>query len=322
MPDANLRHTRQMRPLIWAGLACALAAVAYLTIGARGDMGFVLSFRGGKLIALCLVAASVAISTVVFQTLSANRILTPAIMGFDALYLLLQTGLVFTLSGVGYASLPPVEKFIVETGVMLIAAMVLFGALLRRGNDLSKMVLTGIIFGVLFRSLTSLLNRLIDPSEFAVVQSASFAQFNAVNTDLLWIAGAVTLLACGLLMLRHRKLDVMALGRDTAIALGVNHDRETRLMLGLVAVLVSVSTALVGPVVFFGLLAAALAYRLAGTWRHALLLPLSALTAATILIASQTLFERVLKLSTSVSVVIEALGGLLFLVLILKGSRR
>lgn len=317
-----LVRARPDRPVFFGLLALATAAALYLGIGARGDLGFILVFRGNRLLALVTVAVAVGVSTVVFQTLSNNRILTPSIMGFDALYLLLQTSLVFGLSGLGFAQLDPYWKFASEIALMLGASLLLFGTLLRNSQDLSRMILTGIIFGVLFRSLTGLLNRMIDPSEFAIVQSASFARFNAVNQELTWVSGMLTFGVCAWLVSRHRLLDVIALGRAAAINLGVDHDRETRRLLGLVAVLVSVSTALVGPVVFFGLLAAALTHQIAGTWRHAVLLPLSGLVSATILVGSQTLFERVLKLQTSVSVVIEVLGGIAFLYLILRRTRR
>jgi len=304
--------------ILLAALALFLACLAFLSLGARGDWGFVLMFRGARLLALITVAGAVALSTMVFQTLAANRILTPAIMGFDALFLLGQSGLVFALSGVGVAMLNPYLKFGLETGVMLVAALALFGALLRRGGGISRMILTGIVFGILFRSLTQLLNRLIDPSEFSVVQSASFAQFTAIPANLTWVAAGVTALVSAWLIAQHRRLDVMALGREAAMSLGVRYDRQAQRMLAAVALLVSVSTALVGPIVFFGLLVSALTHHLARSWRHALLLPLSVLVAGTVLVASQTLFERVLHLQTSVAVVIEGLGGLVFLAMILR----
>lgn len=308
--------------LLSLGLVFALAALVFMTYGARGNWDFILPFRGAKLVALVTIATSVALSTMVFQTITANRILTPSIMGFDALYLLLQSALVFTLGGFGFAGLDPLIKFGLETGLMMLAALALFGLALRNARDLSRMVLTGLILGVLFRSLTGLLNRLIDPSEFSVVQQASFARFNAMHEELLWITVAITLTAGLWLIARHRELDVIALGREAAINLGVDHDRATRQLLIVVALLVSVSTALVGPIVFFGLLASALAHQLTRSWRHIVLLPASALVAATTLVASQTLFERVLRLQTSVSVVIEALGGIVFLFLVLRRNSR
>ncbi|MGH1464799.1 MAG: iron chelate uptake ABC transporter family permease subunit [Cognatishimia sp.] len=299
-----------------------LAVTAFMTLGARGNWDFVIPFRGIKLVALITFAVSVSISTVVFQTLTANRILTPSIMGFDALYVMIQTVLVFLLGGVGYAGIEALPKFFAETFVMTGAALLLFGLVLRGAHDLGRMVLTGLILGVFFRSLTSLINRLIDPSEFSVVQQASFAQFNSVNTDLTWICFGITAASFLWFMYFHKRLDVIALGRDTAIGLGLNYGRETKRLLALIALLVSTSTALIGPVYFYGLLVAALTHRFIGTWRHLYLLPAVSLLGAALLIASQTLFERVLSLQTSVSVVIEAIGGLVFLVLLFSRKLR
>ena len=89
----------------------------------------------------------------------------------------------------------------------------------------------------------------------------------------------------------------------------------------LVTLLVAVSTALVGPIVFFGLLVSAIAHQLAGTWRHATLLPLAALIAAGLLVLCQALFERVLQLQSTVTVVIEGVGGLVFILLLFRRAR-
>ncbi|MGR3455946.1 iron chelate uptake ABC transporter family permease subunit [Pseudooceanicola sp.] len=310
------------RALILAGAVYAASALAFLTLGARGDWGFLLLFRGEKLLALSTVGAAVALSTLVFQTITGNRILTPAIMGFDALYVMIQTALVFLLGGVGFASLGALPVFALETALMVAAATGLFTFVMGRGDDMNRLVLTGIVFGILLRSLSALMARMIDPSEYAYVQAASYARFTNVDGELLWIAVAVVLAVGALVLAQARRLDVLALGRATALTLGVAHDRAARRLMWLVTLLVAVSTALVGPIVFFGLLVSAVTYQIAGTWRHAVLLPLSALIAAALLVASQTLFERVLSLQSSVFVVIEALGGLVFLYLVLRRAPR
>jgi iron complex transport system permease protein len=120
--------------------------------------------------------------------------------------------------------------------------------------------------------------------------------------------------------MRHA-LDVAALGRETAISLGVEHGRVTRWTLVAVALLVSATTALVGPVAFFGLLVASLAYAVMRAQRHAVLLPASALIGALALVAGQTVFERVLGMASTLSVVVEFAGGLLFLFLLLRRRR-
>ena len=296
------------------GLACLL----YLVLGVRGNWGFVLALRAERLAALLLVAAAAAVATQIFQTVSGNRILTPAIVGFDALYILIQSVLVFALGGVAAAQIPAVAGFLGETAILVLAAVALFAALLRgAAGDVQRMVLAGIVLGVMFRSLTAFVQRLIDPNEFAMVQIVSFARFNRIEAEALWIAMAVGAAAlAGAWAMRHR-LDVMALGRDHAISLGLDHHRTLMAALVLVALLTATSTALVGPLAFFGLLVTSLAALLLRDHRHAVLLPGAALIAGIVLIAGQTVFERVLGLAATLGVVVEFLGGLVFLALLL-----
>ncbi len=307
------------RLALLAGLA-VLAAVAFLVVAPKGSWSFLLPFRAERLAALVLVGATVGVSTVLFQTVAGNRILTPSILGFDALYLLFQTGLVFALGGIGYATLDPRLKFLLETLAMVVAAVSLLTLLLGRGrHDLHRMLLVGVIFGVFFRSLASFMQRVMDPNEFAVVQGASFATFSKVRTELLVIAAVLSAIALVLAWRQRYALDIVALGRPVAIGLGVDYDGLCRAVLVLVAVLVSASTALVGPVAFFGLIVASLAHVVVRSPHHGHLLPGAALIGATILVAGQTVFERALGMQATLSVVIDFAGGLLFLFLLLRG---
>lgn len=313
-------HGRRLALLATAAL---VAAVLFMTLGARGNWGFVLPFRGEKLAAMSLVAVAVSTSTVLFQTITQNRILTPSIMGFDALYLLILTGAVYLFGGHGYLALPPQALFLVNVTLLTGAALVLFGTLIGRARgDLMRMMLTGIIFGTLFRALTAFLQRMIDPNEFSVIQVSSYARFTQIETDLLGYAAVLVLAAlAGAWAMRHR-LDVLALGHDAAVNLGEDPKRGQLQALILVAVLVSASTALVGPVVFLGLLTVNLAHLLTPTARHSVLFTSSALISIAVLIGGQTLMERVLALAAPLTVVIDVVGGLVFLALLLKGHTR
>jgi len=310
------------RRLLCLGAAAVLCIAAYMTIGLRGNIGFVLTLRATKLVALLQVSVSIAISTVIFQTVTNNRILTPSIMGLDALYTFGQILLVFALGGLGYAALDAQLKFGGEVLLLMALATGLLLPMLKRGTDMGLMLLAGVIFGVLFRSLQSLLARLVDPNDFAVAQSASFANFNDVRTDLLILATVFTVIATVIAWRARHMLDIVALGADSATGLGVTWTKTVTGLLLLVSALVAVSTALVGPVAFFGLLVVAIAERIVDTRRHALLMPAAALTAIVILVGGQTLFQHGLGNSSTLGVVIEFAGGLAFLILLFLGSRR
>ena len=268
-----------------------VSCTLFLTLNANGNWDFILPLRATKLASLLLVAYAVGVSTLLFQTLTNNPILTPSILGFDSLYIFLQTLLVAVLGGVGYTHLPPMGKFGFELAAMVGGSLLLFQILLRQGGrDLVRMILIGVIFGILFRSLSSLLQRLIDPEEFAVAQAYTFASFNSVNQQMLAIAAVILFISSVFIWRERYRLDVHMLGRDQAINLGIPYTRHTLWLLAWVAVLVATSTALVGPVSFFGLLVAALANHFAPNMKHSTRLPMVFLTAALLLVAGQTVF--------------------------------
>lgn len=314
------------RPLMAIGVLSALAVVAivcFMTLGANANWGFILPFRGAKLLALVLVGYAIAVSTVLFQTVTANRILTPSIMGFDALYILIQTIIVFFFTSQALAAIDARLQFLIEVVVMAAFSGVLFQWLFISGNrSLHLLVLVGIVCGVFFRSLSGLMQRLLDPNEFLVLQDAFFASFNSVDQTLLGISTVIVVLASlvGLKVMPY--LDVLTLGRPAAISLGVPYKATVATLLVIVAMLVSVSTALVGPITFFGLLVVSLAHVISGDSKHRYILPISILLGVICLVGGQTVLERVFAFNTALAIIIEFVGGVVFIILVLRGAMR
>lgn len=319
----EMRRTRTIAVFAVLSLLVAAAMVAFMTLGAQGRWDFVLPFRGKKLLALVLVAYAIAMSTVLFQTVVNNRILTPSIMGFDALYVLIQTLLMFFLGATRLVGLNPHLMFLLQVGCLVLFAGLLFRWLFSGATrSIHLLMLVGIVFGVFFRSLSSFLQRVIDPNDFVVLQDRLFASFNTVDPSLLGLAALLIALASAVSLRLLPVYDVLALGRETAINLGVEHKRAVTITLAVVTTLVAVSTALVGPVTFFGLLVANLAYLLLPTARHALVLPAAILIAILALVGGQVILERVFAFDTALSIIIEFVGGLFFIFLVVRGAAR
>jgi iron complex transport system permease protein len=272
---------------------------------------------------LVLVAYAVAVSTVLFQTVTNNRILTPSIMGFDALYVLIKTGVVFFLGIGAIVGLDSRLQFGAELVAMVGFSSLLFRWLfLGEERSLHLLVLVGIIFGILFRSLSQLMQRMLDPGAFNVLQDSLFASFATADPTLLGVAVLIVAAASVVGWRLMHTFDVLSLGRAHAINLGVEYKRTVALILVLVSVLVSVSTALVGPVTFFGLLVATLAHSLVGSSRHSAVIPAAILLGIIALVGGQTLLERVFAFDTALSIIIEFLGGIVFILLVLRRSAR
>ena len=296
---------------------------AFMFYNIKGSWEFILPFRSGKLLALVTVAYSVAVSTVLFQTVTHNRILTPSIMGFDQLYLLIQTVIVFTAGSLHLGWFNQTNGFFISSFLLILFAGTLFGWLFTgHGKSLHLVLLVGIVFGVFFRSITNLLNRMLDPNEFAVLQDRFFANFNTYNSNILTAAIIIVCLVSFIGWQMRHSFDVLALGQETAINLGIDYRRTVTTILFLVTVLVSVSTALVGPVTFFGLLVASLAYQLSGTARHSIILSVAILIAVISLVGGQFVLERIFQFNTTLSIIIEFIGGIVFILLLLKGKIR
>lgn len=318
---ANRRSA--VKRLVLLALLALVAMIAFMTVGAKGSWSFVLPFRGTKLAAMVLVAYAIALSTVMFQTITNNRILTPSIMGFDALYALIQTVLVFSLGAHAVSLANPKVMFLLEIGLMMGFSGLLYRWLFAgEGRSLHLLMLVGIIFGVLFRSGSGFLQRIIDPNDFVVLQDRLFASFNTIDTQLLGLSTAVVAVASIIAWRIGHRFDILSLGRETAIGLGINYKRTTMIILMLVAVLVSVSTALVGPVTFFGLLVANLAYMIMPITRHRYTIPAAILLAVIALVGGQLILERVFAFNTALGIVIEFVGGLFFILMLVRGVAR
>ncbi len=295
------------------------ALYLFWDLGANWD--YALPRRVIKIITIIVVGCAIAFSTVIFQTVTNNKILTPSILGLDSMYMLIQTAVIFLLGSTHVLVLNKNLNFIITLVIMLLFAQLLFGFMLKPGRNIFFLLLVGIILGTLFSSLSSFMQVLIDPNEFQIVQNKMFASFNNVNTDLLLISILLMVIATAYFMRYMKFLDVMSLGREQAVNLGVDYDYVTKRILVVVTILISVATALVGPITFLGLLVANVAYQFIHSYKHSIIIPSSMLISVVALVGGQFLVERVFTFSTTISVIINFIGGLYFIYLLLKENK-
>ena len=304
-------------------LLVIVCSVLFLVYGLNpNSYQYALSRRIPKLIAIAMTGSGVAVSSVIFQTVTNNRILTPSVLGLDSLYNLFQTLIVFSLGSLNVALMGSNLNFLIAGGLMIIFSLLLFKMMFRRENtNLFFLLVIGMIFGTLFSSLSSFMQMVMDPNEFLIVQNKMFASFNNVKSSLLGISTITMGLTLFWVLKDAKKLDVIALGKEQAINLGIDYDRMVRKMLVAVAILVSVSTALVGPITFLGILVTNLAYQMIKDYRHSIVIPTSILLSLLALIGGQFLVERVFQFNTTIGVIINFVGGLYFIYILLKEER-
>ncbi|MEP1382310.1 MAG: iron chelate uptake ABC transporter family permease subunit [Paraglaciecola sp.] len=310
--------TRLTLLLVTVILVCAL----FLTWNVKASWAFTLEFRGQKLISMVLVGIFIAISTLLFQTISQNRILTPSIMGFDALYILIQSIMIVVVGASSYSMLNEYTKWAIEISIMT-GMMLLLSKFLFRGSaqSIQLLILSGVVLGICLSSINGLVFRMMDPSQSVVAQDAFFASFSSPPMALLQVS-CLILVSCLVFLYRyHHQLDVLSLGEQTAHSLGINYSRLTQHVLILIAILVGMSTALVGPITFLGLLVVHLAYQLAGSYKHKILLPFAAILGVLVLVLGEFILQHVVAFNTRLSIVIECVGGVVFLALIIKQAK-
>lgn len=302
---------------IWA--LVIVLALLFLLVGSDLDFDYVIPQRLMRLAAIGLAGICIALSAVTFQTLAGNRLLTPAIMGYEAVYLLLQALLVLTLGSQSLILLDRQENVLLSLLFMLGYSWIVHRWLFREGQtNLYQLLLAGLVLTMVLGTFTQFIQLKTSPGEFSILQGFSYATFNRVQPgQLLFDAALITLVG---IMTRRRLavLDVLSLGRDQAISLGVDYRHTVRLQLALIAVLVAVSTSLVGPTAFMGVFVANITYALARTFRHRVTLPLGCAIAIAIFIVAQFLVEQLFNYRTTVSILINLVCGTYFLALMVK----
>ena len=278
--------------------------------------------RSTAVVAMLIVAVCQAAATVAFQTVTNNRILTPSIMGFESLYIAIHTATVYFLGAAGLAQAHTTQMFVVQLVLMVGLSLVLYSWLLTgEGNNMHAMLLVGIVIGGGLGSVSTFMQRMLTPSEFDVLTARLFGSVNNADPAYYPLAVPLVVVAVVLLAWNAQRLNVLALGRDVSVNLGVQHKKHAVFTLVLVSVLMAVSTALVGPMTFLGFLVATLAYQFTDTYDHRFIFPMAMLLGYCILAGAYFVMNHVFYAQGVVSIIIELVGGITFLVVILKKGR-
>lgn len=308
-----------------AVIVLALAA-AYLFVGIEPGnsrlMEYALRLRRPKLVTMLVAAIAIGGSTLVFQSIINNTIVTPGLLGMNSLYSLIHTAVVF-FAGTGSVLATNANlSFVVDLALMGITATVIYSYFFRKTqHNILYVLLIGTVLSGFFSSIQSTLVRVMDPNEFESIQNQLVASFSNVNSEI--ILASIVLLAAIVFFLRKdlALLDVITLGKAQATNLGVDYDRTIRRLLVGVVLSIAIATAMVGPISFLGLIIANLARQLLQTFRHKQLIAGSILIGMMVLIGGQLIVEHIFINSVPISVFITVGGGIYFLFLILRRKR-
>ena len=304
------------------GLLASYGLIVYKNPVSIGSPSFipVVRRRMVALTAMLISAVCQSLATVAFQTSTNNRIITPSLLGFEALYSTIHTGTMFFFGAAVFVRFSGgIGSFIFQTVVMVVMCLILYGWLLRgKYGNLQLMLLIGVIIGVGLRSVSSFMRRLLAPSEFDLLQSRLFGSVSNAKAEYFPVAIPIVIITAALILAYSKKLNVLSLGKSAGTALGVKHQSGVIYTLILVSALMSVSTALVGPLTFYGFLVATLTYQATPTYDHRYIFPMALAIGFLVITVSYFFMYHVFRAQGVVSIIIEMFGGVVFLIVLLR----
>lgn len=313
----NTRKKMYMLTFIVTGVC-----VAYLLINSYPDkpklFQYILSLRIPTLVVMLIAAFAIGSASLIFQSIINNRIVTPCLLGMNSMYTLVHTAVVFVVGSGSIFATNSNLSFAIDLIVMSVAATFVYSYMFKKtGNNVLYVLLIGTVLSSFFGSIQSTMIRVMDPNEYDTLLTTLVADFNNINVEV--IAFSLILLI-GLTMFLWKDLmllDVITLGRDQAINLGVDYDRTVRRLLLGVVLCIAVATAMVGPISFLGLIIANLARQFLKTYKHSRLIVGSALMGMLAIIAGQLISQHVFSYAVPISTFITIGGGIYFLYLLL-----
>ena len=293
-----------------AGRADAESVESVVTLGLRLPRILVAAVAGGAL----------AVAGVAFQGLTRNPLAEPSVLG-------ISSGAAFgvVLAQIVGLGISPLEALGVTAfafgGALLAAAAVYLVARVPGGLSIQTLLLAGVIVGIFFGSAITVLISIVDFNRLGGVVHwllGNLAPLPPASLALFAVLAGVGVLV----VLRHaRELNLLALGEESAVQLGVDAERlKRRIFLG-AALLTGAVVAFVGPIGFVGLIVPhALRGRLGQD--HRLLVPTAALAGGVFLLAADTVARNVVAPAELSVGVITAFCGAPFFVYLLRTRYR
>lgn len=280
------------------------------------ERSVVLDIRLPRVLLSMIIGAGLALTGAVMQAVFRNPLASAQVLGVSSgasfggvLMLLLGVGGVWLVGG----------AFV---GGVLALALVLLIARIAPGSPLLMIILGGTVVGAMFQALVSFVTYIADPYQqlpsivFWLLGSLSTASYSKVLVALVPIAiGASVVLA-----LRWR-LNILAMGDEDAISLGIRPARMRLLLLGCVALITGGAVAVAGVIGWVGLMVPHLVRMMVGT-DNRLVIPMSALLGASYLTLIDTLSRTLTTTEIPIGILTALIGAPFFVLLLVRNRRQ
>ena len=294
-------------------LVLLIVSILYLFQGLDSDtFSFFIGKRFSKLILMILVGTTIGISSVIFQTITNNRILTPGVLGVDSIYMFFNLLLLYFAKDLSIFSTHYYLYFFFVTILTLGSSFILYKIIFGKENRrVDEIILIGVVFGTLLKGISSFFQIMLDPNQFSLLQDLSFASINNTDVNLIYLTAPILIAICFIVVKQFHVLDIMLLGKD----------KKVKLLFCIVITLTSITTALIGPLVFFGVAIVNIAREIVISYKHKELVLFTSILGTFILILGQFIIERLLNMAVPIGVLIGFFSGIYFFILLIKENK-
>lgn len=277
------------------------------------DVATVYDLRFPRIFIAMVGGAATATSGVLLQAVIRNPLADPGIIGISSGASLASILVVAVAPSLFFFT--PLFAF----GGGLVAFGLVYSLSWKGGLSPLRIILVGVAVSAMFTGVSAALDAGTGSSMSSVTSLVNASITMKTWSDFATLAAyaVVGLLAAGA---AFRRCDLLALSDKTARSLGVNVDR-TRIFVSCIAVLLaSISTAVIGPISFLGLIVPHLARLLVGSG-HKTLIPFSMLLGAFCLLLADTLGRTIAApYEISAAVIMAVVGGPAFIALLRKAG--
>ncbi len=277
------------------------------------DVATVYDLRFPRIFAAMLGGAATAVSGVLLQAVMKNPLADPGIIGISS-----GASLVAVLITAFVPSLYFYTPVFAFAGGMA-AFFLVYSLSWKGGLSPLRIILVGVAVNAMFTGLMSAFNSSTG-SNYSGVASIVNANITMKTWDDLQILLVYTVIGLAASVFVLEQCNLLALEDKTARSIGVNVTR-TRIIVSVIAVLLaSISTAVIGPISFLGLIVPHIARILVGS-NHKILVPYSVLFGAFMLLLADTIGRTIASpYEISASVVMSVIGGPFFIVLLRRSK--
>ncbi len=280
----------------------------------------VLNLRLPRIVVATLAGGTLAVAGVAFQALTRNPLADPAILG-------VASGAAF---GVVLAQLFGLGSSFVA--ILGLSAFAFAGALVAAGGvyliaatdgrlPIQTLLLTGVIVGLFFSSAITVVISVVDFNRLGGVIHWLLGNLSPISGGSLAVFAGLSAVGVWMVLGRARQLNLLALGEESALQLGVDSERlKRRIFLG-ASLLTSSVVAFAGPIGFVGLIVPHMLRGVLGP-DNRLLIPAGVLAGGLFLLLADTLARTVVAPAELSVGVITAFCGAPFFVYLLRTQYR